>query len=372
MTKRRIVALSVLAVLLLAGLAAYIFRDRLEAWIFRPTKSSVVPGISGSNTVEIAAQNLTVPWEVAFMPNGQLLVSERSGALKRLGSNTKALPIEGVRQTSEGGLLGLALHPDFAINEWLYVYYTTNTPSGLMNKVERYRLHHDTLQDKTEIISGIPAASNHDGGRIAFGPDKLLYVATGDASDEDSAQNVNSLAGKILRLQDDGKPASDNPFNNAVYSYGHRNVQGMAWDDEGRLWATEHGPSGTQSGFDELNRIKKGANYGWPVIRGDETRGGMESPVLHSGADDTWAPAGLAYHNGSLFFAGLRGQALYQAKLDGDTATLKAHFKQEYGRLRAVGVNGEHLYFTTSNTDGRGSPKPNDDKLLRIKLTAFK
>lgn len=372
MTKRQIIAVSVVGAIVLGAAAAYLLRDKLEVWFFRPTKSSVEKGVSGGGTVEAVGQDFTVPWEVAFLPDNQLLVSERSGTLKRVGNNTKALAIGGVRQTSEGGLLGVALHPDFASNEWVYVYYTTTATTGLMNKVERYRLHHDTLSEKTEIVSNIPAASNHDGGRIAFGPDKLLYIATGDAGNEDDAQNVNSLAGKILRVQDDGKPASDNPFGNAVYSYGHRNVQGLAWDDKGQLWATEHGPSGLQSGFDELNRIKKGANYGWPVIRGDETRGGMEAPVLHSGASDTWAPAGLAYHDGSLYFAGLRGQALYQAKLDGDTATLKAHFAREYGRLRAVGVSGEYLYFTTSNTDGRGTPKANDDHVLRIKLTAFK
>lgn len=372
MTKRRIVAASIITIIILGGIAAYMFRDRIEAWFYRPTKSSVTPGIiDGNETVEVVAQDLTVPWEVAFLPNGDLLVSERSGSIKRVSDHTKVFPIAGVKETHEGGLLGLALHPDFASNGWIYLYYTATAPNGLVNKVERYRLHNDTLTDKTEIISGIPAANNHDGGRIAFGPDRLLYIATGDALDEQSAQDVNSLAGKILRVRDDGKPVSDNPFGNAVYSYGHRNPQGLAWDSVGQLWATEHGPSGSQSGHDELNRIKKGGNYGWPVIVGDETRAGMEKPVLHSGANDTWAPSGLAYANGSLFFAGLRGQALYQAKLDGDKAALTSHFKQEYGRLRAVAVRDGYVYFSTSNTDGRGNPKPNDDKVLRIKLTAF-
>lgn len=367
------ILLLVLGLLCLGAGAAWLFRDRLESWFFRPTNSSVQQGITRDDTVEVMAQDLTVPWEIAFLPNDELLVSERSGTLKQIaGNTTHSLQIEGVRQTSEGGLLGLALHPHFAQNRWLYVYYTTDGDGGLANKVERYRFADNRLSDRTEVIGNIPAASNHDGGRIAFGPDGLLYIATGDAGNPESAQDTKSLAGKILRVQDDGTPAADNPFGNAVYSYGHRNVQGLAWDANGQLWATEHGPSGMQSGHDELNRIIKGANYGWPLITGDQTRAGMQTPVLQSGADDTWAPAGMAYYGGSLFFAGLRGQTLYQAQLQEDgSATLTAHFRQTYGRLRAVAVHDGYLYFGTSNTDGRGSPKRNDDTIMRIRLTAF-
>lgn len=373
MTRRQTILLSTFLVFIVIAGSAYLMRHRIEAWLLRPTASSVGQGVGKDTSVTVAAKGLTVPWEVVFLPNGDTLISERSGSLRRISArDSGVLPIAGVQQTSEGGLLGLALHPDFAQNQWLYVYYTTNTSVGLMNVVDRYRLHHDTLMEKTEIIGDIPAASNHDGGRIAFGPDRLLYVATGDAQDPASAQNTASLAGKILRLNDNGTPAAGNPFQNAVYSYGHRNVQGLAWDDTGQLWATEHGPSGVQSGYDELNKIKRGANYGWPVIRGDETRAGMERPAAHSGPDDTWAPAGMAHYKGSLYFAGLRGQSLYQATIQqGDRVSLKAHFRQQYGRLRAVVAHQDTLYITTSNTDGRGSPQAGDDKLLRIDPTIF-
>jgi aldose sugar dehydrogenase len=229
------------------------------------------------------------------------------------------------------------------------------------------------LNDKVVLLDGVKGASNHDGGRIEFGPDGKLYITTGDAQEPNLAQDTNSLNGKILRINPDGTIPTDNPFNNAVYSYGHRNVQGLAWDDSGNLWATEHGPSGVQTGNDELNYIQKGKNYGWPEIKGQQSKSGMETPVIESGRNDTWAPAGAEYVNGSIFFAGLRGSALYEAKLSGTSVTdTKIHFRGEYGRLRAarLGPDG-YLYLTTSNTDGRGSPKTGDDKLIRIHPRVF-
>jgi len=316
---------------------------------------------------EVVAQDLDIPWELVFLPDGSMLVTERVGNLVRLRNDTEErMIISGVEHRGEGGLLGMALHPDFENNGFLYLYLTTAEGGGLSNRVERYvfDMENNVLSQKTAIINGIPGAANHDGGRIAFDPDGFLYVATGDAGRESSAQYTDSLAGKILRLEDDGNIPEDNPFGNAVYSYGHRNVQGLAWDDEGRLWATEHGRSGILSGYDELNLIEKGKNYGWPEIQGDETRSGMEKPVAHSGASATWAPSGAAYRDGSIFFAGLRGEALYEYEISENRIT--EHFKSIFGRLRnAVSAPDGSLYIITNNTDGRGNPKSGDDKIIK-------
>jgi glucose/arabinose dehydrogenase len=268
-------------------------------------------------------------------------------------------------------LLGVAVHPSFAINHQVYLYFTTEKNGVLTNQVDRYELSDQKLTNKKMIIDNIPAAPTHDGGGIAFGPDDKLYITTGDARQADQAQDTGSLAGKILRLNDDGSVPSDNPFQNAVWSYGHRNPQGITWDDQGRMWAVEHGPSGERNGTgkDELNRIEKGANYGWPVSSGDEKHEGMKTPIVQSGAKETWAPSGIAYANGSLFFAGLRGQSLYEARITGDNSVeLTRHFVEEYGRLRAVAVNGSYLYTSTSNRDGRGEPATSDDTILQIDL----
>jgi glucose/arabinose dehydrogenase/dienelactone hydrolase len=324
---------------------------------------------------EVVAQNLLIPWSIAFLPSGDLLVTERSGTLVRISDTDRIRhSIQGVRHAGEGGLLGITLHPDFKETRWIYLYLTS-TEGGVSNRVERYRFEDDELSDRTVIFSGIPGAVYHDGGFIGFGPDGYLYVTTGDAGNGLLAQDIQSFAGKILRLRDDGTIPADNPFGNAVYSYGHRNSQGLAWDDQGRLWSTEHGRSGILSGFDELNLIEKGKNYGWPLIQGGEKKGGMEMPVLHSGADDTWAPASAAFFDGSIFFGGLRGEALYEAVIGGDveTTSLRTHFLHEFGRIRAVTVGpDEFLYITTSNTDGRGDPVPNDDRIMRINSQQFR
>lgn len=317
---------------------------------------------------QVVATRLSIPWDIAFLPDGDMLVTERPGMLVRIGDGRR-YPVEGVRHIGEGGLLGIALHPDFGANRWVYLYFTANIDGGVTNRIERYRYENDRLSEKTVILSGIPGAVYHDGGRMAFGPDGYLYVTTGDASVASNAQNTSSLAGNILRIADDGSIPADNPFGNAVYSYGHRNPQGLTWDDEGRLWSTEHGRSGIRSGYDELNLIEKGANYGWPVIQGDETREGMRSPVLHSGASDTWAPASAQYYNGSIFFGGLKGEALYEAVLadDGSVSELKEHFRNTYGRIRTVTLGPDGmLYLTTSNTDGRGKAREGDDRIIRI------
>jgi glucose/arabinose dehydrogenase len=265
--------------------------------------------------------------------------------------------------------LGVALHPQFATNRLVYLYVTVAGAEGkTQNRVERYRLGDLSLEEREIIIEGIPGAPYHDGGRIAFGPDGYLYITTGDATEPESAQNLESLAGKILRIHDDGRIPEDNPFESAVYSYGHRNPQGLAWDSEGNLWSTEHGRSGIQSGLDEINLIQPGVNYGWPTIEGDELDTGMRAPVRHSGATNTWAPASAAYLEGSLFFGGLRGEALYEAILNGNRVTeLKTHLNGAVGRIRTVVVGPDGmLYLTTSNRDGRGKVREGDDRIFRV------
>ena len=321
-----------------------------------------------AEAIAIAAQNLQTPWEIAFLPDGRMLVTERPGTLTLIEAEGVQIPIADVFERSESGLLGLALHPDFSENHWLYLYLTYEANGGMFNRVERYQFSGTTLGDRTVIIDNIPGAPNHDGGRIEFGPDGLLYITTGDAGSGSSAQDINSLAGKILRLHDDGSIPQDNPFGNAVYSYGHRNPQGLAWDEQGRLWSTEHGPSGLGSGYDELNLVEIGGNYGWPEIQGDQIQEGMISPRLQSGGSETWAPGDLEIVDGVVYFVGLRGSTLYSVPLDDiRPETLQRHFANEFGRLRTLRLGPDGLlYMGTSNTDGRGSIREGDDKIFRI------
>ena len=359
----------VAAVLLFAGIA-YVFRDGLLKLFMQPTESSLKSGET-SGDKEIVARNLDTPWAIAFLPSGDMLVPERNGQVQRIGTNGNKFQIEGVRETGEGGLLGIALAPDFTSSNHVYLYYTTGSTGALTNQVDRYTLRENKLLGRTEILANIPAATNHNGGSIAFGPDDKLYITTGDAQDENLAQDKTSLAGKILRINQDGSIPTDNPYGNATWSYGHRNPQGIAWDDKEQLWSVEHGPSGPETGYDELNKITRGANYGWPTIRGDEKQEGMQTPVAQSGSNETWAPGGMAYLNGALYFAGLRGQSLYKVDVSNSDAVSNASitrlFANEYGRLRAVTAHKDTIYFSTSNRDGRGSPNKDDDTIIHLK-----
>lgn len=315
---------------------------------------------------EVVVEGLSVPWEIAFLPTGEMLVTERDGRIVKIANDRKVYQVEGVTRTSEGGLLGLVLHPNFMQNSYVYIYKTTTEINRLNNIVERYRLNSEKLEERKEIFTGIPGAAIHDGGRMVFGPDGMLYIATGDANRSESAQVLQHLHGKILRLTDEGMIPSDNPFpGSPVYTLGHRNPQGLAWDEQGRLWSSEHGRSGVASGYDEINMLEAGKNYGWPTIQGPQAKEGLVSPVAQSGASTTWAPGGLAYYEGNLYFTGLRGEALYRYTIESKELTQFYHRK--YGRLRAVTIGEDgFLYFGTSNKDGRGSPKSGDDKILRI------
>jgi glucose/arabinose dehydrogenase len=384
----RVVGGFLVIIFVLAGLG-YGFKDQIKSRIFSPTTSAIPDGTVTpiTNTAdqkesaisaepELVSENIQIPWEIAFLPDGSFLVTERAGSIKRIIQSTQqTIPVQGVAHRGEGGLLGMALHPKFVENKSIYLYLTTQVEGGLQNRVERYTFDSTTnqLTERKVILEAIPGANNHDGGRIAFGPDGYLYITTGDAQTSQAAQDTNSLAGKVLRITDEGDIPSDNPFNNAVYSYGHRNPQGIAWDGQGRLWESEHGPSGPGTGYDEVNLIEKGANYGWPTIQGDAAASGMKMPIIQSGSKETWAPGDLEVVGDTVFFTGLRGEALYSGKIQGTSLTnVSAYFREQYGRLRFVAVGPDGwLYFSTSNTDGRGTPKADDDKILRVKLQAL-
>jgi glucose/arabinose dehydrogenase len=348
----------------------------------RPTASpsSAQPKLN----VQVFAQNLDTPWEIGFAPDGRIFVTERPGRIRIIKNGqlqTEPWMTLDVAEVGEGGLLGLALDPQFPQNHFIYVAYTYRASSGrLQNRL--VRLRDDPVTGKGSVdkvlLDGILGASNHDGGRVKFGPDGKLYWTTGDAQNGALAQDPSSLNGKILRINPDGTIPSDNPFRSAVYSYGHRNSEGLAWQPgTGRLYATEHGPSGEKGCCqDEVNLIEPGKNYGWPIISGDEQREGMVSPIIQSGSNATWAPSGATFVTrgpwaGSLVFAGLRGQALYRLTLDPNdprkVQNLQVLFQGQFGRLRDVveGPDGA-LYILTSNSDGRGSPSPEGDKVLRL------
>lgn len=357
------IAVIVLAIVLLIGGVLWLRASNIPSQ----------PSVNVISDVLVVAENLNTPWGIAFLPDKSILLTERPGRIRLIDNRGRPQPqavavIDNVREIGEGGLLGITLHPDFSSNNYVYLYYTySNSGGNTLNRVVRMTYQDKQLKDEKIIVDQIPGSSNHNGGRIKFGPDGYLYITTGDAENPSQAQDTNTLGGKILRVTDDGTVPLDNPFNNLVYSYGHRNSQGIAWDDRGRLWSTEHGRSGVSSGFDELNLIEKGKNYGWPVIQGDETGNGMQTPILHSGSSTTWAPAGAAFFNNSLFFGGLRGQTLYEAVINGDKITLKEHFKGEYGRIRDVVLGPDNLlYITTSNRDGRGDPVSSDDRIIRV------
>lgn len=353
-----------------------------------PASSAGQEGVARADlppdAVEVMARDLDTPWEVRFLPGGGLLVTERGGDLVRLSNEAGGgeAPygeaarhrVPDVREVGEGGLMGLALHPDFPATPWIYLCHTRDGPDGLANRVVRFDYEGGGLSGRRVMMDGIPGAAVHDGCRLEFGPDGMLYVTTGDAGDGGDARDRDSPAGKIHRITDGGGVPGDNPFGSTVWSLGHRNPQGLAFDDRGRLWSTEHGPSGLRSGRDELNRIRRGADYGWPHVTGPNTSGDMVPPVLHSGAH-TWAPAGLAVAGSSLFFGGLRGAALYEVRgtleEEGDLRLL-AHFDGEYGRIRPVRLGPEgRIWFGTSNRDGRGSPAPSDDRLIRVDPAAL-
>jgi glucose/arabinose dehydrogenase len=327
--------------------------------------------------VEIVATNLEVPWSMAFAPDGRLFVTERPGRVRILnlatGTSELALTLEDTFAQGEAGALGLALDPDFGVSRLVYIYYSARAGGSAVNRLVRYREAGGHLAERIVLLDDMPASTIHDGGRIRFGPDGLLYISTGDSATPSLSQSLSALAGKILRLNPDGTSPRSNPFGSPVYTYGHRNPQGLDWHPaSGQMWASEHGPTGN----DEINVIRQGANYGWPTIQGAATMPGMETaPVVFNPAV---APSGASFYRGrvvpqfenNLFVATLRGLHLLRLQLDGSGSRIVARERlldQRYGRIRDVVMGPDGLlYFCTNNRDGRGNPEAADDRIARL------
>ncbi|MBI4635530.1 MAG: PQQ-dependent sugar dehydrogenase [Candidatus Rokubacteria bacterium] len=333
---------------------------------------AVADEVPGESAPTVVAAGLEVPWALAWAPDGRLFVSERPGRIRVVrDGRLEPEPVAtlAVAAVGEGGLMGLALDPAFAETGHLYACHTASRGGRLVNRVVRLTLRGGKAGREQVLLDDLPGARFHDGCRLKFGGDGKLYVTTGDAGEPRLAQRLDSLAGKILRLNRDGTVPGDNPFpGSAVYSLGHRNPQGLAWDRAGRLWAAEHGPSGFPWGHDEVNVILPGGNYGWPDVYGKAGDARFVDPVVESGGD-TWAPSGIAILGGELFVTALRGARLLRLRLGADAtlAGVAALLERTHGRLRdvVVGPDGA-LYVTTSNRDGRGAPAPDDDRILRV------
>jgi glucose/arabinose dehydrogenase len=325
----------------------------------RPS-SAASPTGGAPGQVSVLVTGLEAPWGIAFLPDGDALVTERDSArILRVpaggGTPTEVQRLSEVDGDGEGGLLGIAVPPTYARDQLVYVYYTTAED----NRIARIRLG----QPPQPIITGIPRSGIHNGGRLVFGPDGYLYAGTGDASEGGRSQDTGSLGGKILRMTPDGQPAPGNPFGNLVWTYGHRNVQGLVFDRDGRLWASEFG----QNRFDEVNLIQRGKDYGWPTVEGASDDPRFAAPLV------TWptseaSPSGVTIAGSTLYVAALRGERLWQVPLEGDrTGAPRATLEGEFGRLRAVQLAPDgSLWILTSNRDGRGDPTGDDDRILRL------
>jgi aldose sugar dehydrogenase len=336
--------------------------------------------------VETVVGGLEVPWSIVWSPDGRMIFTERPGRVRVFeNGKLRAQPlytVPDVEPTGESGLMSVALHPQFATNHWLYLSYAYKA-NGQRVRVARYRDTGETLVDRTVIIENLPAAQFHAGCRIKFGPDGKIYITTGDATQRTLAQRLGSLAGKTLRLNDDGTVPADNPFvgrsdaRPEIWSYGQRNSQGLDWQlDSGLMFQTEHGPSvfDGPDGGDEVNIVERGKNYGWPVIHHRETHDGMESPLLEY--TPAVAPASALFYRGSafpdfrgnFFFGCLHGERIIRVVLDGRRVVSQEDLlEKKYGRIREVaeGPDG-FIYFSSSNRDGRGSPANDDDRILRL------
>ena len=335
--------------------------------------ASLPPAKGSVEVLRTVATGLTTPWGLAPLPGGDLLVSSRDdGTITRVdaktGGKTVLGTVSGVSAAGEGGLLGIALSPSYASDHMVYAYFTSESDNRVVRMLyDEKKPAGQQLGAPDTIFKGIPKGFIHNGGRIAFGPDGMLYAGTGESGRRGLAQDRKSLGGKILRLTPEGEPAPGDPFpGSPVYSYGHRNVQGLAWDREQRLFASEFG----QDTWDELNAIKPGGNYGWPDAEGRSTNPAYQNPVAQWHTDDA-SPSGIAYSGGVIWMAALKGQRLWRVPLDGTRLAADPQYflKGAYGRLRTVVAAGDgRLWLATSNTDGRGTPKKGDDRVLELRV----
>ncbi|HEY0000706.1 MAG TPA: PQQ-dependent sugar dehydrogenase [Actinoplanes sp.] len=329
------------------------------------TASAATPSFDFSSP-EVVATGLEVPWGLTFLPDGSALVAERvSGEILRVSPGAAPVTVAtvpGVVPDGEGGLLGLAISPTYAEDEYLYAYFSAASD----NRIVRFKL--SAPETVEPIVTGLAKASIHNGGRLEFGPDGKLYAGVGDAGTTANAQNQASRNGKILRIEPDGSVPADNPFaGSLVYSLGHRNVQGLAWDSAGRLFATEFG----QNTWDEVNRIEAGGNYGWPTVEGISTDTRFVNPLVQWSTAEA-SPSGAAIVGDTLYAAALRGTRLWLVPLtaDGGAGTPVAELSGTFGRLRTVKLGPDgYLWLTTSNRDGRGTPVATDDRVIRIPPT---
>ncbi|MFE0819205.1 PQQ-dependent sugar dehydrogenase [Streptomyces sp. NPDC058847] len=338
-----------------------------------PAAERTPPAKGSVEVVRTVATGLKSPWGLAPLPGGGLLVSSRDEATitrvdEKTGEKTELGEVPGVAASGEGGLLGIALSPDYASDQMVYAYFTSASDNRIVRmRYDGKKPSGEQLGEPDTVFRGIPKGVIHNGGRIAFGPDKMLYAGTGESGDTGLSQDKESLGGKILRMTPDGEPAPGNPFpDSVVYSYGHRNVQGLAWDDEQRLFAAEFG----QDTWDELNAVKPGDNYGWPEAEGKGGGSGFHDPLAQWSTDEA-SPSGVAFAEGSVWMAGLRGERLWRVPLKGTEAAAdpQAFLEGEYGRLRTVvAAGGDRLWLVTSNTDGRGDAEEDDDRILELRV----
>lgn len=377
MTKEKIFAISTI---ILSTVAAWALLTRSPE--NREKINQVVPEAYDADKEEYAweksefAIGLEVPWDMALLPDGGMLITERPGRLKiRLadGQLKTVAEISSVVSIGESGLTGLALDPDFASNHLIYLYYTARKNGSVINRVSRFEFDGEKINNEKIILDDLPGGSIHNGGRLRFGPDKKLYVPTGDGARPTLAQDANSLGGKILRINSDGSIPEDNPQpNSKIYTLGHRNPQGLAWHPlTEELISTEHG----ESAHDEINLISPSKNYGWPNIKKCQSDDQKFTPPLICSGNETYAPSGVAFlgteiwrFRYSFVFAGLRGNRLERVDLvDGKVSQREVIIKGDYGRLRGVITDTKgNIYVSTSNKDGRGNPVANDDKIIKL------
>ncbi len=355
-----------------------------------PEQSSATPQLSTETTppvlydLETVASNLFVPWSIVFTSESRMLVSERNGNIRIIENETLLQQPLGqftVSQKSEEGLMGMAIDPEYATTRKIFACLASKTENGLYNSVVSFTDEKNSINDIETIINTIPAAQYHAGCRLLFLPDNTLLITTGDATNKNLAQDLNSLAGKTLRINRDGSFPTDNPFpNSPVWSYGHRNSQGLAFDKKNNIiWSSEHGPSiiDGPAGGDEINHIEKGKNYGWPIIHHTETKTGLESPILEF--TPAIAPAGMLFYTGTtypqftnkLLVTALKGEGIYEITIDQKNPSVISGFIKNkeisVGRIRdIVQAPDGSIYFATSNQDGRGKKNNGDDKIIKL------